>query len=622
MSEKWDDWKREVLEPLLEDSQELIDPDAPVVILSADADRVQDYVFESARLPEIRGASMLLQDLNKKAAEKISEAVDPRCVIYQGGGSLLALVPDDVQLLRQLKSEIEALYPRQTEIATTTCIYHRTTVGQLLAGYGEFTREEVNALRKRHPAEWQRIAAGYGVYDENGAPPDEVSPKAFDAHRGFGQLVKLAGMKLRRRKDDRSLVPFYETLPHAQRCRSCGQRPATERYHWYGEENTPLCRPCYLKIKGRRDTRSFWMKRFEDSLGDTARRSAYYAGYTSENVGIANDLNEIGQDCETRTGKRYVGFIYADGNSVGRLLETCQTITDFQQISEALRKATAEAVYRALAELARPAKVKREESTPPDDVVIHPFEILAIGGDDVLLIVPGDLALPLAARICELFGQGMEELSLPDGAAVSMSAGVVIADAHNPVRILRDVAAQLLKGGAKRRTHDDGKPAVDFLILKSQSMLRRDVDDLRAAYPIKLPDETSGSALRLTSAPYTLEEMKIILNLLRRMRKTDFPKSQLQQLIEALHRGRMWGSLHFLYQKVRHRDRRAGKIFDAITEKWPFEKWDPIPWNRVRDDPDSEVKYTTILPDLADLYDLVPGSKDLERWDIILGEVS
>jgi CRISPR-associated protein Cmr2 len=275
--------------------------------------------------------------------------------------------------------------------------------------------------------------------------------------------------------------------------------------------------------------------------------------------------------------------------------------------------------------LVRPARVKREQDGGSEEVIVHPFEVITIGGDDVLLIVPGDVALPLAVRICERFGEGMKEagFQLPDGSPVTMSAGAVIAESHNPVRALRDVAEQLLKRTAKRRTHDARAPALDFLVLKSQSMLRRDIDDLRATYPIKLPGESKRTALRLTGAPYTLEEMKSLLRLLRQMRSAGFPTSQLQRLVEALHEGRERGSLFFLYQQARLHERETGAILEAIEKAWHFdEEWDPIPWNRVERDPDAEVAYTSILPDLAELYDFVPSKEDLGRWDAVLGEVS
>ena len=621
MSEQWMDWKRDVLDPLLADPPGQVDTDAPMAILSADADKVQDYVFESARLPEIRGGSMLLQGLNEEVAGLVKQAVDPDCVIYAGGGSLLAILPDDADLLAELKHKIEVLYPQRTGVATTTCITYSTTAGELRDGYGTATREAVNALRQAHPADWARIAASYEIYGQDGKPPGEVSQDAFDTHRGFGQMVKLAGVALRRRKDSRPLAPFYEALPHAQRCRSCGQRPAAMmgRLH---EDLWPLCEPCARKIEERYADRSHWLNEYLDFLKEHPDlESLYYGKYDPGKVKIANDLGEIGQACAARSG--YVGFIYADGNSVGRLLETRRTIAEFRQVSQTLQEVTENVVYQALAELVRPAKVKREQDKRKlEDVVVHPFEIITIGGDDVLLIVPGDVALPLAVRICERFGEEMEMsgFQMPGGESVTMSAGVVIAESHNPVRALRDVAEQLLKRGAKRRTHNEKASALDFLVLKSQSMLRRDLDDLRATYPIKLPGESKHRALRLTGAPYTLEEAKALLRLLHKMRQVGFPTSQLHRLVEALHEGRERGSLFFLYQQARLHERETGAILQEIERTWHFDdEKDPIPWNRVERDPDAEVAYISILPDLAELYDFIPSKEDIGRWNVVLG---
>ncbi len=151
-------------------------------------------------------------------------------------------------------------------------------------------------------------------------------------------------------------------------------------------------------------------------------------------------------------------------------------------------------------------------------------------------------------------------------------------------------------------------------------MLRRDIDDLRATYPIKLPGESARRALRLTGAPYTLEEAKALLRLLHKMRQVGFPTSQLHRLVEALHEGRERGSLFFLYQQARLHERETGAILQEIERTWHFDdEKDPIPWNLVERDPDAEVAYISILPDLAELYDFIPSKEDIGRWNVVLG---
>ncbi len=339
-------------------------------------------------------------------------------------------------------------------------------------------------------------------------------------------------------------------------------------------------------------------------------------------------MTDIGQACKTRSG--YVAFIYADGDSIGRYMSSRETPAAYKQASSGLKEATKKAVYQSLAHFLRPALIKRasdDRSKEEKEVNIHPFEVIAIGGDDALLIVPGDMGLPIALDISQRFTE-----LLPQG--LTMSVGVVIASDHTPVRSLRDIAKQLCRSAKTRvrHTHKTNTPegGLDFLVLTSQSLLRRDLHDLRTTYPIQLPGEGQGTRLRLTNAPYTISEANILWDLLLAMRQTNFPTSQLQQLAAALREGRERGSLYFLYQQARLHRRPYGNIFaaieDIIKNQAGFDPArDPIPWQEIKSDGNDieiDVRYTSLLPDLADLYSFVPAKGDsLKRGDSIVQEV-
>src|SRR5690606_32194856 len=58
-------------------------------LISADTDRVKSYVFESARLPEVRGASARLTRLNERALRLwlwLRFRLPPECLLYAAGG--------------------------------------------------------------------------------------------------------------------------------------------------------------------------------------------------------------------------------------------------------------------------------------------------------------------------------------------------------------------------------------------------------------------------------------------------------------------------------------------------------------------------------------------------------
>lgn len=115
-------------EPLL---LEVLPMGTPQALLAADTDRTQDYVFESARLPEIRGASRQLDDLDRRAANLVRQRGGQ--VILSGGGRLLAIVPLDEA--EALALEVEKEYVSETRVATTTVDWRPLPPGALEQGY-------------------------------------------------------------------------------------------------------------------------------------------------------------------------------------------------------------------------------------------------------------------------------------------------------------------------------------------------------------------------------------------------------------------------------------------------------------------------------------------------------
>ncbi len=645
VADQWADWKREILEPLLspppldpsplggdegggEALEELLArPEADLALLSADIDRIQDYVFESERLPEIRGGSMLLAELNEGEAELEAETpqnikgvfqkhgLPQDCVIYTGGGSLLALVP--ASIASDLQKDIEELYPRRTKAATITCVQRMVTPEELLDGHKSgLNYEELLALRERlTDEEWQQRVVSY--LSDVGEIQTAIGLEEFKRRRGFKQMRALIGAQLRRRKESKATAPFHEAIPFAMRCQSCQTRPAARILDLFGEP-WPLCPVCALKQEGKYSRKSQWVAEFEGFLKGEGQElyGRYYAQTDPRGIDIPHDLSEIGQACLARPG--YVGFIYADGDGVGSFVEEQSTLWEYRENSRKIKKAIQGAVYQALAEGLQPCQVNRcdPRGRVVGQVWIHPFEVLTFGGDDALLLVPGDAAFPTALRICQLF-----ERSAPPRNGhwpLTMSAGVAIADAHNPVRFLRDLADDLLEKSAKRRAGEARTGAIDFQILKSQSMMGGTVEEMRGSPPYRF--EAAGEVLQLTHRPYTLDEAARLLKTLKIFLAASFPRGQLQALAEALFQGRQASTLFYLYQSVRLGE-KARAALQAMEREWRLQPdRTPSPWVKVED---GEVNYKTMLLDMAELYDFVPRGPEVDiegLWQEILAD--
>jgi CRISPR-associated protein Cmr2 len=673
MDEKWQEWQTRVLRPLLKHSpdsdpapelEQLLASDPATIdlaLLAADTDRTQEYVFESTKLPEIRGGSELLIKLNKGLRTIINEAglPDEDCVLMDSGGGLLALVPASVCTehdgRKGLAQQIEEYYPTETGQATITCVWRPVTPEEVIYGLGgkAISLDDVDALRtKLNAQDWQRVAHAYGV--KNGGL---VPVEAFRQTRGFGQMVQVVSNQLRQRKDRPPVVPVAEAMPFAMRCKICQIRPAESMYPYYGEM-WPLCDICRRKARTQEsqstdaekehgwasEARSQQVKDFlkwleEPDAGELRR--VYWNEVNPTRAHFAQDLEDLGKACEPREG--YVGFIYADGNRMGQILQSLRTLKDYRTFSKGLQTAIGTAVYQALAENLHPTLIERMSATgtPLGKGWIHPLEPLVVGGDDVMLIVPGHAALPVAIRICQIFERKMQEpqlakvlASLPENLRhPTLSVGVVIAECHNPVRVLQQVSKELCKN-AKRRNHDEENTnhiytsALDILLIKSQSMLRQKVKQLRRQPPYSYPEtEFKQETLRryLTAGPYTLAESCRLLKLLKITRQVDFPNSQLQGVVTALQRGRRYGSVHYLYQQARLNARLGDarqneNILTRLTQIWPYDDLrDPIPWHRIPWEKEKEV-YASIVPDLLELYPFVPKPAADDLWIEILKE--
>jgi CRISPR-associated protein Cmr2 len=581
-------WETEVLSRLLRDEpvpEALQAVGGGVALLSADTDKTKDFVFESAKLPEIRGASMILDELNQgwlgangegkglrrvlaahglsvfttqAEKEKAEEEGRFECVIYAGGGSFLALVPSN--LAQSLCEEIEALYPAETGTATITSVAQPLSPNEIVAKPAQSERagDEIKSLRG---------AAGGGGQ--------------FIARTGFQRAMALQAVKLRRGKTSKKHAPLFEASPYTRRCESCGIRSANQLEPAKGElTRRYLCCVCNHKYAERGERRSLWIERANHYWKKHGRRAS---------AEIPKDLTSIGDDA---LGKpKYVGFIYADGNGVGRQVEESATLREFRLKSRALLYSMSEIVYDALYEwlyqraLANEAKQFRH------------FEIITIGGDDALIVVPADAALRVAHAICSGLGERLQKNGWPDDQKPTMSAGVVIAHADNPVYFMRDLAEQLLKS-AKRKTRETSEGAVDFLILKSQSTVASNIGDVRSAPFMKLKREDETAFL--TKRPYTLSELALLLRHAGELKRVG--KTQLRALARVLREERLAASVYFLYQSVRLKD--EGALLAKIHQEWDPSNKSALPWLK-REGRSGSNEYETPWADLVEVLDFV-----------------
>jgi len=578
-------------------------------LLSADADRVQEYVFESAKLPEIRGGSFLQARLNdqEEGNEPIKTLIGNHGkIIYAGGGSVLAEV--DAEQAEAIKAAIERLYLEQTGVATTTCVF-QPVPDNVEDGYtGLLSLAAINrVLADGGLTEYQRwrIFTQYRYAPEKlkQQQPGELDAERHTAAHNFGEWVRLLGVRLRRRKQEKDHIPFVEAPSHAERCQSCRIRPATTLYAHYGD-SIPRCAECAKK--NQNSERFPWRDKFDEKLREWHPQLAgrYFA--EAEQGTVPRDISVIASACNPRNRNKrdYVAFIYADGDGVGSFVESRRTRDEYQKMSQDLRDAIWYAVTFALAH--NLAIQTLDNPMTPDETEeqrrrpTQPFEIITVGGDDVMLIVPAHAALETTRDMAKKFNEYLEKENIrSEDRPLTLSAGVVIAPKHMPVRLMRDFARELLKKGAKPCAKEARCAALDFQVFTSTAIYGTNIMSLRERPPYLI---SRGDKLSLLHRPYTLDEAERLLDALNALDEVDFPTSQLHGLASAPERGRRWSTLYYLYQRARM-GKKYRAAFDALECIVSATMRDPVPWHKLP--PGSDADFNTTLRDVAELYDFV-----------------
>jgi CRISPR-associated protein Cmr2 len=243
---------------------------------------------------------------------------------------------------------------------------------------------------------------------------------------------------------------------------------------------------------------------------------------------------------------------------------------------------------------------------------VWPFEIITIGGDDVLLFVPADQALEIAAAIADSFEQAMRE---PDSQQqISLSAGVLIMPDATPIRFARDLVEQLLDSAKQRSKREGVGSTIDFMALKSATMITNRVESYRSVALQRgrrhNHADTPRSTLRLTQRPYTLDQLKQFLEACRALKTAHFPRSQLYQLREITEQGDILRSAvdyRYFVERGKQRERHQSGSYTTFDRHIQLlcagQPW--IPCRRISGEYTTVHQYDTPLLDLIEIFPFV-----------------
>jgi len=529
-------------------------------LILLDTPGIKQFVFGTDPLAEIRGASALLDRLNRVEMKRVFEDAFPGQVqeaYAAGGAAQFVITAENRQIVTNVLERLAALYAEQTGGEV-----------QLLWGIGELAGDGPEGYRAALKAAfsdlaWQRFSA----------------------------------------REQRAVLTF----PLAVECESTSYLPATQTCVWAGEIRH-ICEASSRKYKeisevGRGRLWAEFIKTLELPQGIKQDPDALRC----------STLQEIGTYSRSRSG--YLGLVYADGNAMGRLVQELESVEVARAFSTLVDGSIRDACHQALKELFKEVITEisiRSLSTSKVAVKI-PVDILLLGGDDLVVVLPAEMAIPFAVRMSELFEEfslrRQEELAEParsffgqrlGGHGLTVSCGVVIAPSRFPFYLLLDLVEELLASAKKGGSRDPKArrywvPSYIDLHVQGGSA----VHDLHA---IRREEYGVGTAYVRTLRPYRRDRLQTLCATAARLREVGIPQSKRHDLLEAALEPRprqaewkakeLFGRLGGPYRKQRL------ALFDALCQLAPMDL-NEFPWVRW------DGGWATALADLMEIYDFV-----------------
>ena len=660
----------ETIEQLQQDYPQLYQEPTQIGLVYGGATKIKQYVFESAKLPEIRGASAFLDRINlvdlpaffgkgtrsitvsqwlKEHYPDLFDALIPELIIYSTGGNILSFCP--AEFIDELANAIEKRYTHETLSANSCAVGDSFKLLEFRFG---LLKEPINQTfwlnQYRQNANNPIIEASFGTLDSQN---ETELQKNFKNRKSFNQLTtKLASMFNRRRsgnktqkRPNRRYPPMFETHPYlirdgsdrrssiAQIGKHSNQLHFSEssiRKHIIGQiakrevsQNSlpPWFNQLKLQWQPRGITIKSWVAKFEEYLNkpeNQALNRQYYGEHQAVEEAIS--LKELGN-----VANGFVAYLYADGNNMGGYIQTITTPEKYIQFSQDIFIATEESVYQALATHLHPHRLKNlndPDNQNRNGKTIHPFEILTIGGDDVMLIVPANKALEIAQTLGEAFEQGLAKTdryplptpqsptfmhryqgstASPNQSCLSLSTGVLITAENTPVYYAENLTNQLLKSAKKKAKNlkDYHGGTVDFLALKSVTMISSNIEAFRQQ---ALKKVVGNNELKFYAAPYILPELNGLIETIKALKKANFPKSQLYQIRSFLAQGKRIAILNYRYFRTRLNSGNRGDLEKEFEQAWCEAKTNSgniAPWIC------NDGVYETIWPEMVDLYEFI-----------------
>lgn len=362
--------------------------------------------------------------------------------------------------------------------------------------------------------------------------------------------------------------------PRAPACLPLFEMPGSKVCEWSGQgEGT-------RSIEVNKKSPVAWVSPLVEQQWNAGTR--FREGRTHDVVGLLQKLQRLPcrgngwRDAEDLTqlagGKgRYLALVHIDGNGVGKRTPQqgggkdqppSQTFQDWLN-----HEATVEAFFASMRQQVRLALVETLTATFATAAPgITPYQLLMLGGDDLLLVCQAEFALPFVVH----YAQALRAKPLSDRDALDIGAGVAISQPSFPFHALHALAEELASSAKRLSRGCTGHSVVDWMVVTNASVPdlqvhRRQHDhrrykltqdgpveqlivNARPYFVLADPQRKHPADLHSLQSSHSLQSLLAAADALRAARTGqggDVARSQLKQLPASLRAGRRAGARAF-----------------------------------------------------------------------------
>jgi CRISPR RNA silencing complex Cmr2 subunit-like protein len=522
-------------------------------LLALDTDHIKGYVFGTSRLKEIRGASSRIDHLNRIRMNEIAEkragedGFTARKIFAYGGSGLFLIISGQDQAREQaeeLGREIQQLYHKKTgggasiSYAVQPIPYSGPEdIMEVEKLDGDVTMQDVLKLlgwRLRLAKDSPHMDQSQDSVRADDSEQDEDQEEQSEQDEFWeddgeeDETQEEQSQQNGARKTENTFVlavPSHALLRH---CKACGVNYAEDiqpHLDSPGEQEGPLCCACIEKrvenktIKKWMEDRAFKASDSERTLWGRILRALYGSRLAS-----LSSIPDLPEDFETigysSGSKNYLGLIYADANGMGKAMADKTTLKAVEKFAKQVDDAVFEAMGAAL------------KAHFPLDGAIFPFDVLLVGGDDIVIVIPAQKALQVAYRLAESFQKcdGMQSYTL--------SVGVVLAPVKYPFNLQYQLVNEVIKaakmGGANHNA--SGSTAQEESYINFVAVTGNTSLNYGKVYAgmTRIPEKQEGDGFFATMRPYPLQQFDWLIKQVQAGNKRGLGRTKLHQLREAI----------------------------------------------------------------------------------------